>query len=106
MIPPFFSPAEAMRLSIRGAMMLTEAQMVILLRLFGMMGMWQVRPGEASRMVGEKIAATVESGAAAQRAMLAGRSSARVAEAALAPVARRTRANAKRLAARGPGQPS
>jgi hypothetical protein len=57
-------------------------------------------------MVSEKIAATVESGAAAQGAMLAGRSSARIAEATLAPVARRARANAKRLAARGPGQPS
>lgn len=94
---PFFSPADAIRLSIRTAMMLHEAQMVMGMRLMGMAGMWSVAPSENHRMVKEKIEAACESGMAASRAALSGKSPAQMAEAALAPVSRRTRSNVARL---------
>lgn len=97
-----FSPAEMMRLSIRTAMMMTEANLVISMRLWGMMGLWNVRPSENTRMVAEKVAAGQSAALAMQKQMVAGASPARIAAAGLAPVARKTRSNVKRLARRGP----
>lgn len=98
-----FAPASAaqmMQLGLRSSVMLAEAQAVMAMRLFGMFGLWPVAPQENSRMVTEKIAAMHESQAAAFRAVMKGASAAGVAEAALRPVRRRTRANAGRLAKR------
>ncbi len=94
----FFSPAEMLRLSIRTGLMLTEAQMIIAMRMMGMAGLWSVRPGENRRMMTEKLVAAQQSGMAASSAMMAGKSATEVAEAALASVARQTRANVTRLA--------
>ncbi|WP_435259298.1 antifreeze protein [Thioclava sp. FR2] len=94
---PFFSPAEAIHLSIRTAMMLHEAQMVVGLRLMAMAGMWTVTPSENHRMVKEKLEAACESGMAASHAAMSGKRPAQVAEAALTPIARRTRSNVTRL---------
>lgn len=94
---PFFNPSEAIRLSIRTAMMLHEAQMVVGLRLMSMAGMWSLAPSENHRMVKEKIEAACESGIAVSHAAMSGKRPAQVAEAALAPVARRTRSNVTRL---------
>ncbi|MGL5012414.1 MAG: antifreeze protein, partial [Paracoccaceae bacterium] len=67
----------------------------------GMAGVWNVTPAENRRMVEEKQAAAVEAGVAMTRAVLTGKGPVAVAEAGLAPVARKTRANAKRLSKRG-----
>ncbi len=96
------SPGDALALSVRTGMMLAEAQMVIGMRMLGMMGLWRVAPSENRRMLAEKLAAGSEAAIAVSQAMLAGKSPVAVAEAALKPVRRRTRANAGRLAKRGP----
>ena len=49
-----------------------RAQRVIVLRLAGMAGTWNVTQGEDARMVAEKSQATVASGQATLRAALAG----------------------------------
>ncbi len=89
-------------LSLRTGMMMAQANMVIGMRLMGMAGAWNVTSAENQRMVDEKTDAAVASGTAMMKAALAGKGPVAVAEAGLAPVARKTRANAKRLAKRGP----
>ena len=95
-LPP--SPGQMMRLGLKSSVMMAEAQAVIAMRMFGMMGMWPVSPGENARMVSEKIAAVQEAQMAVMKAAMNGASPAAMAEAALRPVRRRTRANAERLA--------
>lgn len=101
----FPTPFQMMSLSFRTATMLTEAQMVIGMRMLGMAGLWRISPSENSRMVNEKLSAVQESAAAATRAALLGKPPAVIADHALKPIRRRTSANAKRLARRGPGTP-
>ena len=102
---PFLSPVELIRLQLRTGFILAEAQMVIGMRMMGLMGLWRVLPTENARMSSEKISAFGEAALASSAAMLAGKSPAKVAEAALKPVARATKSNVKRLARRGPGKP-
>jgi hypothetical protein len=99
------TPAQMIGLSFRFATMMTEAQMVIAMRMLGMAGLWRVTPTESARMITEKLAAAQESATAATRAALRGKSPAVVADHALKPIRRRTGANAKRLTSRGPGTP-
>ncbi|WP_128516268.1 antifreeze protein [Tabrizicola thermarum] len=101
----FPTPLQMMTLSIRTATMLAEAQMVIAMRLLGMAGMWRVSPSENARMVSEKMDAVQQSAFSATRAVMQGKSPAAIADVALKPISRRTSANAKRLARRGPGTP-
>lgn len=103
---PFASQNEAMRLALQSGMMLAEANMVIVMRVMGMGGMWRVSPAENARMVQEKTDAAVASGAAMSRAIMAGQSPAKVALAGMKPVRDKTRANASRLAKRGLGKPT
>jgi hypothetical protein len=105
MMRSFMNPAEILRLQITFGLMLAEAQMVIGMRLMGMAGMWRVAPSENARMVSEKLAAAQEASRAATRAAMQGKSAAIIADHALKPIRRRTSANAKRLARRGPGTP-
>jgi hypothetical protein len=102
---PLGTPLQLMHLSIRTTMMLAEAQMVIGMRMLGMLGLWRVRPSETTRMSSEKIAAMGEAALASSRAMLAGKPPALIADAALKPIRRKTASNARRLARRGPGKP-
>ena len=102
---PLISPMDMVRLSTQSGMMLVEANMVIVMRLWGMAGMWKVTSGENKRMLDEKSTAAMASGAAMARAMVAGHGPAAVAMAGLKPVRAKTRANAARLAKRGPGAP-
>lgn len=95
-------PRNLIGLSIKTGMMLGQANMVIAMRMMGMAGAWNVTAAENIRMVDEKTAAAVESGAAMTRAVLLGKDPVAVARAGLTPIARRTGANAKRLAKRGP----
>ena len=96
--PP--SPAQMMRLGLRSSVMMAEAQAVIAMRMFGMMGMWPVSPGENARMISEKLAAVQEAQMAVMKAAMKGASPTTMAEAALRPVRKRTKANAERLARR------
>ena len=88
---------QAMRLQFATARMLVEAQTVIGLRMLGMAGVLTPAPGETARMVAEKRSAFSAAGMAATRAAMAGRGPLGAYGAALAPVGRRTRANARRL---------
>lgn len=94
---PLSTPADLMRLVFDTTAMLAEAQAVIALRTLGMAGLLPRRDGEEQRMVSEKLAAMAESQAALLGAALGGASPVAMAEAALHPVRRRTRANVARL---------
>ena len=102
---PMMTPAQMIALSLKTGMMLMEAQMVIGMRMMGMAGLWRVLPSENARMSSEKVSAVTQSAIAASTAMITGKSPNFIAEAALKPIARRTKSNVKRLAARGPGKP-
>lgn len=79
-----------------------ESQMVIGMRLAGMAGLWNTRPDEVQRMYAEKPTAMLQSALAGARAMVSGDTPDAVVQAALKPISRRTRANARRLSKRGP----
>ena len=83
------------------SMMAAEAQSVIAMRLWGMAGIWSVTPNENTRMVAEKTDAVTRAVTQASMAAMRGQSPERVAYAAIEPMRRKTRANAKRLAKRG-----
>lgn len=100
------TPLNLMKLSIQSAILMTEAQLVIGMRMMGMMGLWRVSNGESARMVDEKVAASVKGAAAAGQAIMAGRPMVDVAAAAMRPVRRATKSNVSRLAKRGPGKPA
>jgi hypothetical protein len=91
------SPFQLWTLGFRTSVMLAEAQTVILLRLWGMAGLWPVGPSESTRMVAEKWPAFLHAYAAAGTAALKGQGPHRIADAALTPIARKTRANSRRL---------
>jgi len=97
---------QAMRLAMQSALMMAEAQRVIVLRMAGMAGAWNVTAAEDKRMVAEKAEAAVASGQAMLRAAMAGGSAGAVALAGLKPVRAKTRANASRLTRSGPKLPS
>ncbi|TKW67689.1 MAG: antibiotic ABC transporter [Paracoccus denitrificans] len=89
--------AEATRLWAQVAQIAIESQMVIGLRVAGMMGILPQSSNESHRMVMEKFDAAQESGTAMFRAMTRGASPDQVMNAALHPYGRRTKANARRL---------
>lgn len=94
---PLNLPVEQSRLVMQFAQMAIEAQMVIGLRMAGMMGFMAQAPGEPFRMVAEKQAAASESLFAMASAAGKGASAERVMAAALRPYGKRTRANSRRL---------
>lgn len=100
------TPAQLVALSLRNSRMMSEAGMIVSMRMLGMAGMWRVNPAENARMVEEKVAATTEGAMAASRAMLRGAKPTAVADAAMKPMRRATAANVKRLAKLGPGKPT
>ncbi|RJE80035.1 antibiotic ABC transporter [Paracoccus sp. JM45] len=90
-------PAAQMRLVSQFSRMAIESQMVIGMRMAGMMGLMPHDPGENYRMIAEKQAAASESMFAMAKAGMAGASPERVMSAALRPYGKRTRANSRRL---------
>ena len=94
---PLNLPVEQSRLVMQFTQMAIEAQMVIGLRVAGMMGLMAQAPGEPFRMVAEKQAAASESLFAMASAAGKGASAERVMAAALRPYGKRTRANSRRL---------
>ena len=95
------TPLDWYRLSLKTAQMMSEAQMVVGYRMMGMMGLWAVTPSESRRMIEEKGPIFAKAALAAQKAAWAGKGADEIADAALAPIGRRTRANARRLGKRG-----
>lgn len=102
--PSLPGPLDWFNLTLRTSRMMAEAQMVIGYRMLGMAGLWAVTPSESRRMVEEKGPIFAKAALAAQKAALDGARPDQVWDAALDPVGRRTRANAKRLAKRGPSR--
>ena len=88
---------DMMRLQFATARMLAEAQTVIGLRMLGMAGVLPAATGENRRMVEEKQRAFARAAAAAARSMMTGAGPVAVWSAALSPIGRTTRANARRL---------
>lgn len=74
-----------------------ESQMIIGIRVAGMMGVIPQSPGEPFRMVAEKQAAASESMFAMAQAFSKGAGVERAMSAGLRPYSKRTRANSKRL---------
>lgn len=93
--------SDLMRLTTETALMLAEAQMVIAMRLAGMAGFWNVTRAETRLMQTEKVAAAQASVLAAGTALMLGAAPAAIGLAALEPLRRKTRANARRLGRRG-----
>ena len=85
------------RIVLQASQILTESHTVIALRLSGMAGLWPMAEVENQRMISEKLTAATQATHAAMRAGAAGGSLSEIAIAAMKPVGRRTRANAKRL---------
>lgn len=76
---------------------MAEAQVVMSLRVLGMMGVLPASPRENRTMAAEKGPAFARVAVAAGAAALAGKGPDGIAEAAVRPVRRRTSANVKRL---------
>lgn len=87
----FFAPA------LEASFIMTEAQMVIGIRLAGMAGLWPMAEKETDQMLSEKLSAGMDSAHAALRSGMAGGNISEVAMAAMKPVRATTRANAERL---------
>lgn len=90
-----------MRIWAQMARIAIDSQLVIGMRMAGMMGVVAQSPGEPFRMVAEKQAAASESLFAMAQAASRGDSAERVMSAALRPYSKRTRANSRRLTRKG-----
>ena len=97
MMKPFLN---CWALSLRSTTLVAEANKVARLRILGMIGAWPVAGSETHRMWTEKPGAFVMSAGRATEAVLRGGSPDQVYEAALIPIDRKTRANARRLSKR------
>ena len=82
-----------------------EASTVMTMRMMGMAGLWSVTKSENDRMVSEKSSAFLDSATAASIATMSGKRPDEVMNAAVKPLRRKTRANARRLGKRGPALP-
>ncbi len=91
------TPQGFWRVVLQASQIVTESHTVIALRLSGMAGLWPMAGAENQRMISEKLTAATQATQAAMRAGAAGGSLSEIAIAAMKPVGRRTRANAKRL---------
>ncbi|MBM1813884.1 antifreeze protein [Sulfitobacter pseudonitzschiae] len=87
------------------SMLMMETASVMTMRMMGMAGLWSVTKSENERMVSEKSSAFLDSAAAASVATMTGKRPDEVMNAALRPLRRKTRANARRLGKRGPALP-
>lgn len=83
-------------------MIMAEAYAVITMRVWGMAGIWAVTPYESRRMFSEKTDAFTHSALKAYTAASRGGGPAQIIAATIRPVRQKTRANARRLAKRGP----
>ncbi len=103
--PKSGNPFEFWASGVQLAMLAAETQTVVGLRLLGMSGMWAVAPTENARMIAEKGPAFAASATAAMRAAARGESADGIMSAAIRPLRRKTKSNARRLTLRGPRFP-
>lgn len=82
-------------------MVMAEAQAVIAMRMMGAVGIWSVPPSENRRMISEKVHAMTKGVTDASLAAMQGKPPETVAKAAIVPVRRATKSNARRLGKRG-----
>lgn len=94
--------AELARTCLGLGLLAVEAQMVMAMRMAGMIGAWSVQPAESRRMVDEKAPAFAEAAYAAGAAALSGRRPDQVMDIWTRSLRRKTRANARRLGRMGP----
>jgi hypothetical protein len=90
-------PLSMLKLGAQWTRIAMESQRIIALRVMGMAGILPAAADEGDRMVREKWQAAFASGLAAGLAMQRGAAPVAIALAATAPVARKTRANLRRL---------
>lgn len=81
--------------------LMAEAQAVITMRMMGMAGVWSVTPAEDGRMISEKVYAMTKATTDSAKVAMRGGTADQIAAAAIKPIRRKTRANAKRLGKRG-----
>ncbi|MEL6570667.1 MAG: antifreeze protein [Pseudomonadota bacterium] len=81
--------------------LVAEAQAVIAMRLMGMAGVWSVTPAEDGRMISEKVYAITKATTDAAKVAATGGTADQITAAAIKPIRRKTRANARRLGKRG-----
>ena len=91
------NPFDILRATGEATRITAESQVVIGLRLMGLAGFWPMGPAEVGRMMSEKLVAGAQAARAALRTGLSGGTMPEIALAAMKPVGRRTRANARRL---------
>ena len=94
--------ADATRFWISCVQLTVDAQSVMMMRLWGMGGVWSVPYGEAHAMVREKLPAFTEAMVAGTLSALAGQQPEQVGQATIAPLSDAARDNRRRLASRGP----
>lgn len=99
------SPVETFALGLEIFHLAGETQRIMVMRLLGMSGLWNVQGTEPTRMVAEKPAAFARSAEAAIKAAMDGQRPDQVMAAAVEPLRSKTRANVARLSRRGPGLP-
>ncbi|MCA0134419.1 hypothetical protein [Pseudosulfitobacter pseudonitzschiae] len=104
-LPRLATPADLMGSWMNMSMLMMETASVMTMRMMGMAGLWSVTKSENERMVSEKSSAFLDSAAAASVATMTGKRPDEVMNAALRPLRRKTRANARRLGKRGPALP-
>lgn len=102
MFPAADDPFDMVEAAVSLALVAMEAQLVISMRLMGMVGLWNVPASENLRMINEKTSAMVAAQSGVMRAVLQGEGPGAAVLAAVKPVRRRTRSNVKRLMRRGP----
>jgi hypothetical protein len=81
--------------------LLAEAQMVVSMRLAGLMGVWPVGRDETHRMISEKGPALIGAASDAHGAAMAGRRLDEIMIAAITPLTDTARENRVRLSTRG-----
>lgn len=97
-----FNSTEAMQLAGEVGRLTVDSQMVVTMRVLGLMGLWHLGEGEHHQMVSEKAVALMASGQAAQKEFAQNGSAAGAALAALQPLRDKTSANVARLRQTGP----
>ena len=102
---PMLTPSQMIHLSLRAGMVRMEAQMVIALKMMGILGLRRVTPSGSDRMSSEKVSYLGQPAVAVPQAVMPGQPQDALAEVAPRPVARATKSNVKCTARRGPGKP-
>lgn len=93
---------DLVRSSLQVSSLMWESQMVIAMRMMGMAGIWSVAASETDVMTAEKPEAFAKAANAAGKAALAGKRSDEILNAWTGSLRRKTGANMRRLAKRGP----